>query len=223
MPATIITYATKVALLTGGVRINQVWADDMNEIKSAVNNHASLIDTLSSNKANLADPAFSGNPTAPTKATSDNSPSIATTAFVKNVFAENPGPPGPSSQSYQRNQNNITFTNVAGDFFGTAAAPRTGLLTIDDTNAVLGGNVCIFYNNSSLEITPSVNLILGDFIPNELNVIFILRASNGFLIANIVNEGLLISATAPTITVTDPVFDPDAPAATAPTITVTNP
>jgi hypothetical protein len=38
-------------------------------------------------KANLADPVFTGNPTAPTKASNDSSASIATTAFVQAVLA----------------------------------------------------------------------------------------------------------------------------------------
>ena len=37
-------------------------------------------------KANLASPALTGNPTAPTQATSDESTKIATTAFVKNAI-----------------------------------------------------------------------------------------------------------------------------------------
>jgi hypothetical protein len=135
-------------------------------------------------------------------------------------------PDGGSGESAQRNQNNITFTNVNGDFFGTAAAPRTGALTIDTTGAVLGGNACVFYNNATLNVTPTPDLIVGNFAPDELNAIFILRSGGGFLIANIINSGSTPgtpSATAPTITVTDPIFNPNAPAATAPTITVTNP
>jgi hypothetical protein len=92
-----------------------------------------------------------------------------------------------SGLSNQRNQNNITFTNVNGDFFGTAVAPRTGALTIDTAGAVLGGNACIFYNNATLNISPTPDLVVGTFAPNELNTIFIIRAGDGFLIANIVN------------------------------------
>jgi hypothetical protein len=43
--------------------------------------------TVSSGVAPLASPAFTGNPTAPTPATSDNDTSVATTAFVKAAIA----------------------------------------------------------------------------------------------------------------------------------------
>lgn len=43
---------------------------------------------LDTEKANLASPAFTGNPTAPTPPTSDNDTSIATTAFVKSVVVD---------------------------------------------------------------------------------------------------------------------------------------
>lgn len=47
-------------------------------------------------KANLASPVFTGNPTAPTPATSDNDTSIATTAFVQALIAQQPAGMGPS-------------------------------------------------------------------------------------------------------------------------------
>ncbi len=43
------------------------------------------LDELDTEKASLASPALTGNPTAPTPATSDNDTSIATTAFVTNA------------------------------------------------------------------------------------------------------------------------------------------
>lgn len=43
---------------------------------------------LDAEKANLASPAFTGNPTAPTPGTSDNDTSIATTAFVKAALVD---------------------------------------------------------------------------------------------------------------------------------------
>lgn len=48
----------------------------------------SEVDNLLSAKAPLASPAFTGNPTAPTQDSSDDSTKIATTAFVKDVVEE---------------------------------------------------------------------------------------------------------------------------------------
>jgi hypothetical protein len=128
--------------------------------------------------------------------------------------------------SNQFNQNNITFTNVNGDYFGTVTAPRSGTLTFDITGAVTGGIAVVYYNDATLTL-PETLFLKGTFAPGELNKIYLERDSQGFITANIVNGSAVVpgvaSATAPTITVTDPVFDPDAPAATAPTITVTNP
>ena len=43
-------------------------------------------------KADLASPALTGNPTAPTQASTDNSTKVATTAYVKSLFAGGTGP-----------------------------------------------------------------------------------------------------------------------------------
>ena len=48
---------------------------------------AAAITALQADKAPLASPAFTGNPTAPTPAAADNDTSIATTAFVKAAIA----------------------------------------------------------------------------------------------------------------------------------------
>ena len=58
----------------------------LNELAAAINDDASFASSVTSSlslKAPLASPALTGNPTAPTQATSNNSTRIATTAFVK--------------------------------------------------------------------------------------------------------------------------------------------
>lgn len=60
--------------------------DTLNELAAAINDNASYASSVTSAlalKAPLASPALTGNPTAPTQATSNNSTRIATTAFVK--------------------------------------------------------------------------------------------------------------------------------------------
>jgi len=61
-------------------------------------------------KAPLASPVFTGNPTAPTPATSDNDTTIATTAFVQNVLA---GVPSVSSLFICREQANSGINGPA--------------------------------------------------------------------------------------------------------------
>lgn len=53
---------------------------------SYAENSPTSIKSLNDNKAPKASPAFSGTPTSPTPATSDNSTKIATTAFVRNLI-----------------------------------------------------------------------------------------------------------------------------------------
>jgi hypothetical protein len=108
--------------------------------------------------------------------------------------------------SNQFNQNNITFTNVNGDYFGTVTAPRTGTLTFDITGAVTGGIAVVYYTGAALAM-PETLFLKGTFAPDELNKIYLERDSQGFITANIINGSIEVgtpSATAPTITVTNP-------------------
>lgn len=45
MAASKITFADKVGIISKQTRINQVWDDDINEIKSKFNANATLLDT----------------------------------------------------------------------------------------------------------------------------------------------------------------------------------
>jgi len=90
--------------------------------------------------ADLASPAFTGNPTAPTQSSSDNSTKIATTAFVKNVLF-NDGYPLFSAHADQRIPKYVTSSGkyedsgyTSADFFNLANA--TGTLT--STGSLIG-------------------------------------------------------------------------------------
>ena len=63
---------------------------------AATNVQAALAE-LDTEKAPLASPAFTGNPTAPTPLTTDNDTSIATTAYVQAVVAAQPAGMSPSN------------------------------------------------------------------------------------------------------------------------------
>jgi hypothetical protein len=73
--------------------------------------NASNISTLTTSKADLASPTFTGDPKAPTPATADNDTSIATTAFVK-------------AQGYITNSALATYAPLASPAFtGVPTAP----------------------------------------------------------------------------------------------------
>lgn len=63
---------------TWGTKLNQNWSDLDTDLNS-----------LETNKANLASPAFTGTPTAPTAATTTNTTQISTTAFVQQEITAN--------------------------------------------------------------------------------------------------------------------------------------
>jgi len=87
---TIATTAFVKAALALLVDSSPATLDTLNELAAALGddpNFATTMTTALGLKAPLASPAFTGNPTAPTPATSDNDTSIATTAFVKAVTA----------------------------------------------------------------------------------------------------------------------------------------
>ncbi len=81
-------------------------------------------------KADLASPAFTGNPTAPTPLTADNDTSIATTAFVK-------------AQGYTTNTGTVTSVAISGGTTGltTSGGPITtsGTVTLAGTLAIANG------------------------------------------------------------------------------------
>lgn len=74
-------FASKDALTTG---------DPLKIIKGTeINTEFNNIQTAIATKADLASPAFTGNPTATTQATNNSSTRLATTAFVNNQIAAN--------------------------------------------------------------------------------------------------------------------------------------
>jgi len=80
-----------------------------------------LVDITSVGGAPLASPAFSGNPTAPTPAPTDNDTSIATTAFVQTVLASVTA--GVTSFNTRTGAVVLTNADVLNVFPGSAALP----------------------------------------------------------------------------------------------------
>ena len=94
---------------------------------------------------------------------------------------------GSSGISNQYNQNNLTFTNTTGDYFGTESSPRTGTLTFDMTGAVRGGIAVCYYQDATLDI-PATLFTLGQFKANAVNKLYFERDGDGNVTCNIVND-----------------------------------
>lgn len=100
--------------------------------------------SLTSTKANLASPVFTGNPTAPTAAPGDNDSTIATTAFVTAAVAAGGGGGGATELDDLTDVNSggatdgqvLTWDNTAGEWVPeTPAAVITTLDGLSDVNA----------------------------------------------------------------------------------------
>lgn len=98
--------------------------------------------------ADLASPAFTGNPTAPTQATSDDSTKIATTAYVKDVLFSD-GYPVFSAHADQRIPKYVASTgqyedsgHTSADFFnlGNATGTLTSTGSLIGPTGVIGGS-----------------------------------------------------------------------------------
>jgi len=129
--------------------------DTLNEIATALNNDASAFATLAAQiaaKASLASPAFTGNPTAPTAATTDNATSIATTAFVKAAIAA------------------LAAPLASPVFTGTPAAPTAGAGTNTTQLATTAFVQSSIANRISSVIKtparPSSAYVVGDITPS---------------------------------------------------------
>lgn len=104
--------------------------------------------------APLADPVFTGNPTAPTPATADNDTSVATTAFVKAqgyatlagpAFTGNPTAPTPTAGDNDTSIATTAFVVAGFEPLNRTIDVKTGAYTL-----VLGDAVkCIHFNHAT--------------------------------------------------------------------------
>lgn len=125
-----VDFASKDALTSG---------DPLKLIKGTeINTEFNNIQTAVATKADLASPAFTGNPTATTQATGNSSTRLATTAFVNNQIAAN--------------ASNVAITGGTIDDVAITGGTLTGLAT--DLAVADGGT-----GKSSLALN---NVLLGN-------------------------------------------------------------
>lgn len=124
-----------------------------------------------------------------------------------------------------------TFKTPAGTWVGTPLNPLTSVITLSTTEAVNGGIAAVYYKGASEPTFSGGTVVLksGTIVENELCLVWIIydKTNNSFHV-NIQSgatgstpPGNTPTATAPVITVTNPVAG--TPSATAPVITVTDP
>lgn len=130
--------------------------------KYAREDHRHPTDTT---RAPLASPAFTGNPTAPTQSTSDNSTKVATTAFVKanlpdlSTYAPLASPALTGTPTAPTQTTSDSSTKIATTAFAEAKAlallNRTTAVNAADTNytTLMARGISLH----STETTPSVN------------------------------------------------------------------
>lgn len=120
-----------------GPKLNDNW-DDVDALLKALNDALALKESIANValKANIASPAFTGNPTAPTPSPGDNDTSIATTAFVaaavvagggapinSPAFTGNPTAPTPSPGDNDTSIATTAFVKAADDLKANIASP----------------------------------------------------------------------------------------------------
>ena len=84
-PTTIVAttaYTTNVV----NAKATEITTQYQNYTTNAISNYATIVNNLLALKANLDSPNLTGNPTAPTQVTTDNSNRIANTAFIANAI-----------------------------------------------------------------------------------------------------------------------------------------
>lgn len=147
---------------------------------------------LNTDKAELASPAFTGNPTAPTQASSDNSTKLATTAYVQTAVAGTRARvrayKSAGNQQIDTAFEKVTFESESydsGSNFNTGTsvftAPRTGYYTITangdgDSNASNAGRATtiaiykngVIYSSCSSHRTDAAGVANGVTITDTL-------------------------------------------------------
>jgi hypothetical protein len=122
-----VDFASKDALTSG---------DPLKLIKGTeINTEFNNIQTAVATKADLASPAFTGNPTATTQATGNSSTRLATTAFVNNQIAANASNVAITGGTID----DVVITGLATDL--AVADGGTGASSFTLNSVVLGNNV----------------------------------------------------------------------------------
>ena len=128
----------KVAEVVGGAP-GQL--DTLNELAAAINDdasYASTVTTMLALKAPLASPQLTGNPTAPTQSTSNDSARLATTAWVRN-YAEEELPMGPRTELFTLD-NDIALPASAQSSAAEMSSVSSSL-TSDQSPSVAGNTI----------------------------------------------------------------------------------
>jgi len=153
------TFATTINSV-GGVSSTTIatFSTSINTNTASITNNTNSITTINSTlgtKADIASPSFTGTPTAPTAATSDNSTTLATTAYVKaSITASNAGLSSIGAISGISNANGATISGSTQLILTPADANFGGVVTTE-TQTFAGAKT--FSNTATFNTDISVN------------------------------------------------------------------
>jgi hypothetical protein len=136
LPTTVSSHTSSISSLDTRITSNT---------SSITSNSSSIatINTTLGTKADIASPAFTGVPTAPTPATSDNSTTLATTAYVKaSITAANAGVSSVGAIAGTSNANGATISGSTQLILTPADANNGGVLT-NGTQSIAGNKTFV--------------------------------------------------------------------------------
>jgi hypothetical protein len=137
--------------------------DTLNELATALGNDPNFATTMTNAlaaKAPLASPALTGNPTAPTQASGNNSTRLATTAFVQDAMTALGLGLGQTWQDVRASRAaNTTYTNTTGKPIMVTLSQGTHLNTTF-TYTVSGQTVTWSHSGSTTAIADTVSFIV---------------------------------------------------------------
>ncbi len=162
LPTSVNSNTTSITSLTSSVNANTASITaNTNSIATLNTNVAAnttsitALNTALGTKADLASPAFTGVPTAPTPATNDNSTTLATTAYVKaSITAANAGLSSIGAISGTSNANGATISGSSQLILTPADANNGGVVTTG-TQTFAGAKT--FSNTATFNTDISVN------------------------------------------------------------------
>lgn len=85
------------------------------------------------------------------------------------------------------NSNNVQFDSTSGKYYGSFSSPRSGTITLDDTDAVAGGLAIVYYQDTALDLSDTPRYSQGTIDVSLVNKIYIERDAEGDYSINIVN------------------------------------
>lgn len=142
-------------------------------------------------KADLASPAFTGTPTAPTPTAGDSSTKLATTAFVDAIAQLAPLPTSATGAALMFDTNYV---------LNSPSSPSSATVTLDTSSAVENAQVIAYFNHSSEPSWPAGITAVGHWNNSALNVVYFVYKGTSNISATIVSDATVAWTNPTTVT-----------------------